>query len=156
MSDQNKATCKVVTIEGQKGRKIYPEDCKVRYKVVGGRVRKISKATGRVKPEKVTMVEKGMVHKVRLLYPGDEYADPKMFTWDTGAGLTVMSRRVAYDMGIITSPNKDWKPVDGLEEGKTGVARDAGQKRYRIRTIKMYHWRYCQRAGGRVKLCEVS
>ncbi len=117
----HRATCKVVLRHDEVGARVYPRGCKVRYKLKpNGTVVKIKKSTGQEKPKKTTRVTTDEDFHVYLAYEGNQYAPFRRFLWDTGATHTSMSRRTAYEMGIIDRDAPGWNPVDELLEGLGG------------------------------------
>ena len=49
-------TCKAVLRPNERGARVHPRGCRVRYRVQpNGKIRKVSKATGQLKPEKQTV-----------------------------------------------------------------------------------------------------
>jgi len=97
-------TCKVVTIPGQRGARIYPKGCKVRWKVNNNEYEKYSKATGQKKPKKTSITTGGSEFMLRIKFPDVEERFQNRtleFAYDTGAESTNMSRIQAIHMGLL-------------------------------------------------------
>lgn len=104
-------TCKAVTRPNERGARVHPKGCKVRYKVQNaGEIRKIAKAApGVLKPAKQRITIEGDDHfrfQVRV-----RNSPVSLFLWDTGATYTSMSQRVARNLGILGVNNT---PINGF------------------------------------------
>ena len=98
-NNANRPTCKVVTRPNQRGARIHPRGCKVRNRVVGGTVRKESRATGLLKPVKHRITQRGHEQQLAIRVPGNlGYVN---MTFDTGATHTVISEADARRLGIL-------------------------------------------------------
>ena len=115
-------TCKVVTKPGQRGARIHPRGCRVRNRIVNGTMRKVSKATGQIKPLKTKIIERGRNYYVTVQRAGGRSTQSSRFLWDTGASNTSMSRTVAIRLGILTQAGHLRAPLSYGQDMRTRIA----------------------------------
>ena len=119
----DKPRCEAVVRPGQRGVRVYPKGCKVRRKVVGGAIRKVSRNTGQLKPKKVKLKTTGKEINVHVRLNGGAYEE---FNYDTGAMDSGCNYRVARALGLVDGNNKPYDhhqteniQVGGHIEGST-------------------------------------
>ena len=115
-------TCKVVTKPGQRGARIHPRGCRVRNRIVNGTMRKVSKATGQIKPVKTKIIEQGRNYYITVQRAGGRSTQSSRFLYDTGASHTSMSHTVAKRLGILTQAGRLRAPLSYGEDKRTRIA----------------------------------
>lgn len=107
-------TCKAVTRPGQRGARIHPKGCKVRYKVQADRsIRKVAKATpGVLKPVKHKVYEyNGTQANFMIRYTRQHPGNRRNFLWDTGATWTTADVAGWKAMGVLTPNGEPRAPL---------------------------------------------
>ena len=124
-------TCKAVKRPNQRGARIHPRGCRVRYVLNNdGTIGKNAKATGRKKPAKQTILIEGDRHFMFNARVGN--SPSTRFLWDTGATTTGISRKTARKLGLLGENNQ---PINGYKFGRDATATIADGSVIRIKTI---------------------
>ena len=102
MNNNPRPTCKAVKRPNQRGARIHPRGCRVRYILHDdGTIRKNAKADNRLKPAKQTIELQGEQHFKFKAHVNNSRATT--FLWDTGATNTSMSRRTARKLNFLVT-----------------------------------------------------
>ena len=95
MNNNPRPTCKAVKRPNQRGARIHPRGCRVRYVLNNdGTIGKNAKATGRKKPAKQTILIEGDRHFMFNARVGN--SPSTRFLWDTGAIRNTRSNTTAH------------------------------------------------------------
>ena len=108
--DNVQPTCEAVTRPNQRGARVHPKGCKVRYKVqVGGQIRKVAKANpGVLKPFKRSIEVRGGHFRFQVRVRN---SPQQKFMWDSGATYTSLNQKTARSLGILGVKNQ---PINGF------------------------------------------
>ena len=152
MNNNNvKPTCKAVVRPNQRGARIHPRGCRVRYRVQGdGTLGKVAKATNQLKPAKRTILIEGDNHFRFHVRVGD--GERSQFLWDTGATYTSMNRRTARRLGILGANNT---PINGFVwsgSHNTEIADGTLVQVRRISNVPLTFVRYGETVRGTVQI----
>lgn len=126
-----KPTCKAVKRPGQRGARIHPRGCRVRYILNNdGTLGKNAKATGTLKPAKQTIVIEGDRH---FQFNARVRNSPSTrFLWDTGATITSISQKTARKLGLLGTNNQ---PINGFSWGADEQTTIADGSVIQVKTI---------------------
>ena len=131
MNNNPRPTCKAVKRPNQRGARIHPRGCRVRYILHDdGTIRKNAKADNRLKPAKQNIELQGDRHFMFRAKVGD--SPSTRFLWDTGATTTSMSQKTARKLGLLGENNQ---PINGYRWGRDAYATIASGETRRIKTI---------------------
>lgn len=131
MNNNPRPTCKAVKRPNQRGARIHPRGCRVRYILHDdGTIRKNAKADGQLKPAKQTIELQGERHFKFNARVGN--SPSTQFLWDTGATNTSMSRRTARKLRLIGETNQ---PINGYRWGDDVYTEIASGEVLRVKTI---------------------
>jgi hypothetical protein len=145
-------TCKAVTRPNQRGARIHPKGCKVRYKVQpgSGYIRKVAKANpGVLKPFKRSIEVKG--GHFRFLIRIGNSAHSK-FMWDSGATYTSINQKTARSLGILGVNNT---PINGFSwsgSHNTQIADGSLVPVKRIANVPLTFVRYGETVTGTIQI----
>jgi predicted aspartyl protease len=131
MNDNMRTTCKAVKRPNERGARIHPRGCRVRYILHDdGTIRKNAKADGRLKPAKQTIELEGDRHFMFKAHVRN--SRDTRFLWDTGATNTSVSRRTARKLGLIGANNQ---PINGFSWGQNVYTTIANGSVMEVKTI---------------------
>ena len=131
MNNNPRPTCKAVKRPNQRGARIHPRGCRVRYILHNdGTIRKNAKADGRLKPAKQNIELQGDRHFMFNARVGD--SPSTRFLWDTGATTTSMSQKTARKLRLLGDNNR---PINGYRWGRDYFATIASGESIRTKTI---------------------
>ena len=131
MNNNPRHTCKAVKRPNERGARVHPRGCRVRYILHDdGTIRKNAKADGRLKPAKHTIELQGERHFRFKAHVNNSRATT--FLWDTGATNTSMSRRTARKLGLIGNNNQ---PINGFSWGQNVSTTIADGSVMEVKTI---------------------
>ena len=131
MNNNPRPTCKAVKRPNERGARVHPRGCRVRYILHDdGTIRKNAKADGRLKPAKQTIELQGERHFRFKAHVNNSRATT--FLWDTGATNTSMSRRTARKLGLIGNNNQ---PINGFSWGQNVSTTIADGSVMEVKTI---------------------
>ena len=85
-------------------------------------MRKVSKATGQIKPLKTKIIERGRNHRIMVRRHGGRSTQSSSFLWDTGATNSSMSHAIAKRLGILTQAGRLRSPLSYGEDKRTRLA----------------------------------
>ena len=150
--DNVQPTCKAVTRPNQRGARVHPKGCKIRYKVQGGgEIRKVAKsAPGVLKPAKQKIIIEGVNHfrfQVRV-----RNSPVSTFMWDTGASYTSMSQWTARRLRILGVNNT---PIGGFKwsgSHQTQIANGTLVSVKRIDNVPLTFRRYDETVLGTIAI----
>mgnify|MGYP000102927888 CR=1 FL=1 len=124
-------TCKAVKRPNQRGARIHPRGCRVRYILNNdGTLGKNAKATGARKPAKQTILIEGDRHFQFNAKVGN--SPSSRFLWDTGATNTSMNQRTARKLGLLGATNQ---PINGYSWGQNVYTTIADGSTMEVKTI---------------------
>ena len=139
-----KITCKAVKRPNQRGARIHPKGCRVRYILKeDGSLGKVAKATNQLKPAKRTILIEGDNHFRFNVRVGN--SDKIKFLWDTGATYTSMNRRTARRLGILGANNT---PINGFVWSGSHNTEIADGTLVQVRRISNVPLTFSARYGG--------
>ena len=147
-------TCKAVTRPNQRGARVHPKGCKVRYKVQpgSGYIRKVAKANpGVLKPFKRSIEVKG--GHFRFLIRIGNSAHSK-FMWDSGATYTSINQKTARSLGILGVNNT---PINGFSwsgSHNTQIADGSLVPVKRIANVPLTFVRYGETVTGTIQIMD--
>jgi predicted aspartyl protease len=131
MNNNPRPTCKAVKRPNQRGARIHPRGCRVRYILHNdGTIRKHAKADNRLKPAKQNIELQGDRHFMFRAKVGD--SPSTRFLWDTGATTTAMSQKTARKLRLLGTNNQ---PINGYKWGRDYSATIASGESIRIKSI---------------------
>jgi predicted aspartyl protease len=131
MNNNPRPTCKAVKRPNERGARVHPRGCRVRYILHNdGTIRKNAKADGRLKPAKQNIELQGDRHFMFNARVGD--SPSTRFLWDTGATTTAMSQRTARKLGLLGANNQ---PINGYKWGRDYFATIASGESVRSKSI---------------------
>lgn len=131
MNNNPRPTCKAVKRPNQRGARIHPRGCRVRYILHNdGTIRKNAKADNRLKPAKQTIEIQGNRHFEFSARVGNSRST--RFLWDTGATSTSISQKTARKLGLLGETNQ---PINGYRWGRDYFATIASGESIRTKTI---------------------
>jgi hypothetical protein len=131
MNNNPRPTCKAVKRPNERGARVHPRGCRVRYILHDdGTIRKNAKADGRLKPAKQTIELQGERHFEFKAHVRNSRATT--FLWDTGATNTSMNRRTARKLGLLGDNNQ---PINGFSWGQNVYTTIADGSVMEVKTI---------------------
>ena len=131
MNNNPRPTCKAVKRPNQRGARIHPRGCRVRYILHNdGTIRKNAKADNRLKPAKQNIELQGDRHFMFNARVGNSAST--RFLWDTGATTTSMSQRTARKLGLLGETNQ---PINGFSWGQNVYTTIADGSVMEVKTI---------------------
>ena len=107
-----KPTCKAVTRPNERGARVHPKGCKIRYKVQPGNgyIRKVAKKNpGVLKPLKRSIEVKGVLFRFHIRVRNSTSVQ---FVWDSGANYSTVNRKTARSLGILGA---NFQPINGYK-----------------------------------------
>ena len=131
MNNNPRPTCKAVKRPNERGARVHPRGCRVRYILHDdGTIRKNAKADGRLKPAKQTIELQGEQHfefKARV-----RNSRATTFLWDTGATNTSMNQKTARKLGLLDA---NYQPINGFSWGQNVYTTIADGSVMEVKTI---------------------